>query len=334
MRRANIKTTTAEGLLAGQTEDIREFLRNLPEARNWEPAAIVLRALVKEHLKMLVRTTYYKDETIIGIGGRGHLSVIASGNAHLVIPRQDLARGGYRHPQILQEGDFIGEFEVFGNRPFMTSVVAGLPFRPPNKSKTRPQTVVLEIPREAASRSRGCWEGLFAGIARKMSRLNHLLPIVAAGGQRQLTEVIPHFFCGDLPVFRYWVRTSEGVLREMSPVRSGSGNALNMGYITLGTISGEESVRGIETSTTYFGHLGFSNLQKVLTEFRIEPIYWKRMGDRKGSAPNEHHLFRSRTEGARVEPQSAECILFFLRSDVALSDYLSRPSASLTDLRH
>ena len=314
-------------LPAGNTEDIRLFLKQLPPARNWEPARIVLRALLKERITTLVRTVFYKDETIIGIGDRGHFSVIASGNAHLVIPRQDIAKGRYKHPQILQEGDFIGEFEVFGNRPFMTSVVAGLPFRPPNKSKTRPQTVVLEIPIEAASKRRDCWEGLFAGIARKMSRLNHLLPVVAAGGQRQLSEVLPYFFCGDLPVFRYWVRTPEGVLQERSPVRSTDESALTMGYITLGTISGEEQVRGVETSTTYFGHLGFSNLQKVLSEFRIEPIYWKRMEDRKSNTQNEHHLFRLRTEGAAVEPQSQESILFFLRRDVALSDYLSRLSA-------
>jgi hypothetical protein len=314
------------GLASADTQDIRAFLRDVPAARNWEPARAVLRALLKEKIRSLVRTTYYKDETIIGIGGRGHLSVIASGNAHLVIPRQDRTGGRYKHPQVLQEGDFIGEFEAFGDRPFMTSVVAGLPFRPPNKSKTKPRTVVLEIPRETVSRSRGCWEGLFDGIARKMSRLNHLLPIVAAGGQRRLTDVIPYFFCGDLPVFRYWVKTPGGALEERSPVPSHV-DAPSMGYITLGTISEDEQVRGIETSTTYFGHLGFTNLQKAVNEFRIEPIYWKRMADARSGASNEHHLFHARTEAGALAPQSAECILFFLKSDVPLREYLSRPSA-------
>ena len=322
MRRVNTQIGTASDPGAGNTEDIRSFLQRLPAAKHWEPASIVLRALIKEHLRTLTRTTYYKDETIVAIGDRRHLSVIASGNAHLVIPRQDLAQGKYEHPQILQEGDFIGEFEAFGSQPFMTSVVAGLPFRPPNKSKAKPQTTVLEIPIDAASKSSSCWEGMFMGIARKMSRLNHLLPIVAAGGQRQLREVIPHFFCGDLPVFRYWVRTPEG-LHEKSPVLSDQGNAANMGYITLGTISEKEPVRGVETSTTYLGHLGFSNLQRVLNELKIEPIYWKRLTDRKNSNPNEHHLFSKRTEGDTVEPQSPECILFFLRKELALDDYLS-----------
>jgi len=342
---------------AQESDLLRNIISRIDKAENWQDVLAFLHYVQRSKVRVKC-ISIDGDRPIVQVGNPSSLYLIISGNAYIYMPyvanrskslgqKVDVAglqREGLIHPLILQEGDFIGEFEVWDGSPFVASVIAGLPFRIPGRSRTRQETArrtqLLEIPAEKIQSSGTCMEVISRKISKKVIAMNCLMLILRSKPEEKLDQAVPYFFSGVLPVLRYWVK-SEQQKSEQEKLESKKPFVFGDEGTDLGTAAEIERIRGVEITTTFLERLlGITNVKRGLDGVVVHRgVYWRRkssglllkdgqavMEDGKpkyGEKLEEAGGFDRNTEAGELKPSDAESVLLFLKRDLGAKKYLS-----------